>query len=66
MGLFRTQLQIAFKHIGHKMTLYKIEMTLQLNEQSDLEWMFQAIRELLEDGETIQTARYKQIDTESV
>jgi len=48
------------------MTVYKIEMTLQLNEQSDLEWLFQAIRELLEDGETIQTARYKQIDTESV
>lgn len=48
------------------MTTYKIEMTLQLNEKSDLEWLFQAIRELLEDGETIQTGRYKQIETESV
>ena len=48
------------------MTTYKIEMTLQLNEKSDLEWLFQAIRELLEDGETIQTGRYKQLETESV
>jgi hypothetical protein len=48
------------------MNTYKIEITLELNEQSDLEWVFQAVRELLEDGETIQTGRYKQIETERV
>jgi hypothetical protein len=47
------------------MKTYKIEITLELNEQSEpLEWVFQAIRELLEDGETIVKGRY--IETKEI
>jgi len=49
------------------MKTYKIELILELKEQSEpLEWVFQAIKEMLEDNETIQSGRYKQIETESV
>ena len=40
------------------MKTYKIEMTLELKEATDLEWVFQAIRDLLEDEEVISQARY--------
>jgi hypothetical protein len=47
------------------MKTYKIEIILELNEQSEpLEWLFEAIRELLEDGETIIKGRY--IETEEI
>jgi hypothetical protein len=47
------------------MKTYKIEIILELNEQSEpLEWVFEAIRELLEDGETIIKGRY--IETEEI
>jgi hypothetical protein len=47
------------------MKTYKIEIILELNEQSEpLEWVFEAIRELLEDGETIIKRRY--IETEEI
>jgi len=48
------------------MKTYKIEMILDLNEEQSLEWVFQAIRELLEDSETIQSGRSLEIETESV
>jgi len=48
------------------MKTYKIEMILELNEEQSLEWVFQAIRDLLEDGETIQYGRYIEIETETV
>jgi hypothetical protein len=48
------------------MKTYKIEMILELNEEQSLEWVFQAIRDLLEDGETIQSGRYIEIETETV
>jgi hypothetical protein len=47
------------------MKTYKIEIILELNEQSEpLEWVFEAIRELLEDGERIIKGRY--IETEEI
>jgi hypothetical protein len=48
------------------MKIYKIEMILELNEEQSLEWVFQAIRELLEDGETIKSGRSLEIETETV
>jgi hypothetical protein len=48
------------------MKTYKIEMILKLNEEQSLEWVFQAIRDLLEDGETIQSGLYIEIETETV
>ena len=48
------------------MKIYKIEMILELNEEQSLEWVFQAIRDLLEDGEIIQSGRSLEIETESV
>jgi hypothetical protein len=48
------------------MKTYKIEMILELTEEQSLEWVFQAIRELLEDGETIQSGRSLEIETETV
>ena len=48
------------------MKTYKIVMILELNEEQSLEWVFQAIRDLLEDGETIQSGRFIEIETESV
>jgi len=48
------------------MKIYKIEMIVELNEEQTLEWVFQAIRELLEDGETIQSGRSLEIETETV
>jgi hypothetical protein len=48
------------------MNTYKIEIILELNEEQSLEWVFQSIRELLEDGETIQSGRYIEIETETV
>jgi len=63
---FQRQHSLRNNLAGANMNTYKIEITLELNEQCDLEWVFQAVRELLEDGETIQTGRYKQIETESV
>jgi hypothetical protein len=55
---------VTFK--GQSMKTYKIEMILELNEEQSLEWVFQAIRDLLEDGETIQSVRYLEIETEIV
>jgi DNA-directed RNA polymerase subunit RPC12/RpoP len=46
------------------MKTYKIEMILELNEEQSLEWVFQAIRDLLEDGEAIQSGRSIEIETE--
>jgi len=51
---------------GDSMKIYKIEMILELNEEQSLEWVFQAIRDLLEDGEAIQSGRSLEIETESV
>lgn len=48
------------------MKTYKIEMILELNEEQSLEWVFQAIRDLLEDGEIIQSGRSLEIETEIV
>lgn len=48
------------------MKTYKIEIILELNENQSLEWAFQAIRDLLEDGETIQSGRSLEIETQSV
>lgn len=48
------------------MKTYIIEMILELTEEQSLEWVFQAIRDLLEDGETIQSGRYIEIETETV
>ena len=53
-------------NIGDGMKTYKIEIILELNEEQSLEWVFQAIRDLLEDGETIQSGRSIEIETESV
>jgi len=55
---------VTFK--GQSMKTYKIEMILELNEEQSLEWVFQAIRDLLEDGETIQSGRSLEIETEIV
>lgn len=44
------------------MKTYKIEILLELNEEQSLEWVFQAIRDLLEDGETIQSGRSLEIE----
>ena len=44
------------------MKTYKIEIILELNEEQSLEWAFQAIRDLLEDGETIQSGRFIEIE----
>jgi len=52
---------VTFK--GQSMKTYKIEMILELNEEQSLEWVFQAIRDLLEDGETIQSGRSLEIET---
>lgn len=46
------------------MKTYKIEMILELNEEQSLSWLFQAITELLEDGETIQSGRFIEIELE--
>lgn len=46
------------------MKTYKIEIILELNEEQSLEWVFQAIRDLLENGETIQSGRSLEIETE--
>jgi len=48
------------------MKTFKIEMILELNEEQSLEWVFQAIRDLLEDGEAIQSGRSLEIEIESV
>lgn len=48
------------------MKTYKIEIIIELNEEQSLEWVFQAIREQLEDGETIQSGRFIEIEPESV
>jgi hypothetical protein len=48
------------------MKTYKIEMILELNEEQSLEWVFQAIRELLENGESIRLGRSLEIETETV
>jgi len=53
-------------NIGDDMNTYKIEIILELNEEQSLEWVFQAIREQLEDGETIQSGRFIEIEPESV
>jgi len=53
-------------NLGDEMNTYKIEIILELNEEQSLEWVFQAIREQLEDGETIQSGRSIEIETESV
>ena len=46
------------------MKTYKIEMTLALNEETNLEWLFQSVRDLLEDGEIIFKARSLDITEE--
>lgn len=46
------------------MKTYKVEMTLDLNEETNLEWLFQAVRDLLEDGEGIFKARSLDITEE--
>lgn len=44
------------------MNTYKIEIILELNEEQSLEWVFQAIRDLLEDGEVIKLGRFIKIE----
>ena len=46
------------------MKTYKIEMTLSLNEETNLSWLFEAVRDLLEDGEGIFKARSLDITEE--
>tara|TARA_R110002126_G_scaffold94971_1_gene223759 strand:+ start:46 stop:195 length:150 start_codon:yes stop_codon:yes gene_type:complete len=48
------------------METYKIELVLELKDQSEPQkWVFQAIQDLLEEGEIIQSLRYKQIEKTS-
>ena len=47
------------------MQTYKIELQLELNEESNLEWLFESIRQLLEDGESISKARYMLEESDS-
>ena len=49
-------------NLGNDMNTYKIEIILELNEEQSLEWVFQAIRDQLEDGEFIKFGRFIKIE----
>ena len=48
--------------IGDEMNTYKIEIILELNEEQSLEWVFQAIKDQLEDGEFIKLGRFIKLE----
>ena len=48
--------------IGNGMNTYKIEIILELNEEQSLEWVFQAIKDQLEDGEFIKLGRFIKLE----
>ena len=49
-------------NLGDNMNTYKIEIILELNEEQSLEWVFQAIKDQLEDGEFIKLGRFIKLE----
>jgi hypothetical protein len=49
-------------NLGDDMNTYKIEIILELNEEQSLEWVFQAIKDQLEDGEFIKLGRFIKLE----